>query len=197
MTSQIPFKEKLKIAFYGGFFLWIVSPIALLALFLNGKAQAWSLFGDTANTTINNSFNTYGGLSDLAEQAAADYDLDKSLFFALIKQESRWNPNALSPKGARGLTQLMPATAKEECGITEVDALFDPAVNLNCGARYLRKLINTVAARLDGEGDVEEILRLSLAAYNSGLNATFNRDSLNSFPETRNYVAKIMREVEL
>lgn len=197
ITVNIPFTEKLKIAFYGGFFLWVVSPIALVVMFF-GRASAWSLFGDTTNnTTVTNSFNTYGGLEDLATQAAADHSLNKSLFFALIKQESKWNPNAVSPKGAIGLGQIMPATAADICNINVPESLYDPAVNLQCSAKILRGLINTAGRRLEHKGDVEDIVRLALAAYNSGVKATFERDSLNRYPETRDYVARIMKEVEL
>ena len=99
-----------------------------------------------------------------------------SVFVALVDQESRFNPRAVSPKGARGLAQLMPTTARS----LGVNDSFDPAENLDGGARYF-------TAQLQRFGDV----RLALAAYNAGPHRVVQYGGVPPFRETRNYVAVI------
>lgn len=108
---------------------------------------------------------------------AARYDLSPSLLEALVWQESRWNPEATSPKGARGLAQLMPATARQ----LGVDPR-DPSANLEGGARYLRQQIDAFG------GDLEK----ALAAYNAGPGRVARAGGVPDIPETRGYVASIM-----
>ncbi|MEY3219908.1 MAG: hypothetical protein RIT27_1265 [Pseudomonadota bacterium] len=97
-------------------------------------------------------------LEKMADKAAADYGLNPHLFRALITHESRWNARAVSSQNAIGLTQLQAPTAAEFCDL-EPDELFDPAKNLDCGARYF-------AVQLEDFGSVE----LALCAYNLGPN---------------------------
>ena len=104
------------------------------------------------------------------------------LFTALIDQESRFNPQAVSPKGAQGLGQLMPATAR---GLG-VQNPFDPAENLNGAARYLTK-------QLDRFGSVS----LALAAYNAGPGRVEQYGGVPPFRETQNYVQLITRAAGL
>jgi len=99
-----------------------------------------------------------------------------ALFTALVWQESAFNAKARSRSGARGLTQLMPATARE-LGVRKI---YDPAQNLDGGARYLR-------AQLLRFRDV----RLALAAYNAGPGAVTRHKGIPPFAETRNYVRRI------
>lgn len=108
---------------------------------------------------------------------AAKYDISPALLEALVWQESRWNNNAVSPVGARGLTQLMPGTARD----LGVDPR-DPLANLEGGARYLRMQLDTF------NGDIE----LALAAYNAGPGRVARLGRIPNIPETRNYVAAIM-----
>lgn len=98
------------------------------------------------------------------------------LFVELIRVESAFNPRAISPKGARGLGQLMPATARA-LGVGDA---FDPAENLDGAARYF-------AAQLERFGDVT----LALAAYNAGPHRVVQYGGVPPFPETRAYVARI------
>ena len=105
------------------------------------------------------------------------YDLSPALIEALVWQESRWNPAATSPKGARGLAQLMPGTARH----LGVDAL-DPAANLEGGARYLRQQIDLFG------GDLEK----ALAAYNAGPGRVQKAGGVPRIAETQAYVAAIM-----
>lgn len=108
---------------------------------------------------------------------AARYDLSPSLIEALVWQESRWNPAATSPKGAHGLAQLMPGTARQ----LGVDPR-DPAANLEGGARYLRQQIDAFG------GDLEK----ALAAYNAGPGRVAKAGGVPNIPETQGYVAAIM-----
>jgi soluble lytic murein transglycosylase-like protein len=117
-------------------------------------------------------------VDDLITQAAARNGIDHHLILAVMKQESSFNPQAISYKGARGLMQLMPATAAR-FGVRDI---FDPAQNIEGGARYLRFLLNTF------NGDIE----LALAGYNAGENAVFRYgNQIPPYRETQDYVRKI------
>jgi soluble lytic murein transglycosylase-like protein len=113
-------------------------------------------------------------------QAAAAANVSPSLLAALVWQESRWNAQAISPKGAMGLAQLMPATARY-LGVNPAD----PIANLNGGARYLRQLLD----RFDG--NVEK----ALAAYNAGPGRVVSAGGVPAIAETRAYVASIVRRI--
>lgn len=114
----------------------------------------------------------------LIVQAGAAYSVDPDLVRAVIKVESNFNHRAVSPKGAQGLMQLMPQTARE----LGVDDPFEPASNIHAGVMYLGRLLNTL------EGD----LPLSLAAYNAGLERVMAKKEIPAIHETRNYVQQVM-----
>lgn len=111
-----------------------------------------------------------------AVSLAKRYGIPEQIFLNLIQQESSWNPEALSPKGAYGYGQLMPATAKE----LGVDAR-DPEQNLEGSARYLAQQYNAF-------GDWNK----ALAAYNAGAGNVRKYGGIPPFAETQNYVRKIM-----
>lgn len=115
---------------------------------------------------------------DLIEAAATKYGIDPRLLAGLVKQESNFNPSAQSGVGARGLTQLMPATAR---GLGVNDA-FDPAQSLDGGARLLSGLLKQFG------GDE----RLALAAYNAGPGAVLKYGGVPPFDETQRYVPKVL-----
>jgi len=109
--------------------------------------------------------------------AAKKYGIDPALLAGLVKQESGFNPNAGSPAGARGLTQLMPGTAAG-LGVTNV---LDPAQSLDGGAQYLK-------AQLDAFGG--DVAR-ALAAYNAGPGAVQRYGGVPPYAETQNYVRAV------
>ena len=109
--------------------------------------------------------------------AAQKYNLDPALLAGLVKQESGFNPNAGSPAGARGLTQLMPATAAG-LGVTDVT---DPAQALDGGAKYLKQQLDAFG------GDVTK----ALAAYNAGPGAVQRYGGVPPYAETQSYVQKV------
>lgn len=117
-----------------------------------------------------------GEYLNVARAAARRHGVPEDLFLRLVQQESAWNPRARSHKGAMGLAQLMPQTAR----LLGVDAL-DPAQNLEGGARYLKMQYNTF-------GD----WRLALAAYNAGPGAVQQHGGVPPYRETQNYVRVIL-----
>ena len=113
--------------------------------------------------------------------AAKKFDVDAALVSAVIKAESDYNPKTVSHKGARGLMQLMPATARR-FGVTNS---FDPAENIHAGTRYLRWLLKT----FDGNAD------LAVAAYNAGEGNVWKYDGVPPFRETVNYINRISKHI--
>ena len=111
------------------------------------------------------------------EQAAARHNVDPNLVRSVVKVESNFNPNAVSRKGAMGLMQLMPSTARS----LNVSNPFDPAQNVDAGVRHLKRLLESYG------GDV----RLSLAAYNAGSTAVMRSAGVPRIRETQNYVRRI------
>ncbi len=116
-----------------------------------------------------------GQYLNMAKAAARKYGVPEDLFLRLVTQESGWNPRAKSHKGALGLAQLMPATARA----LGVDPM-DPRQNLEGGARYLKRQFDTFRT-----------WHLALAAYNAGPAAVEKYGGIPPYKETRNYVRAI------
>jgi Transglycosylase SLT domain len=112
----------------------------------------------------------------LVAEAAKSFDVNPLLVESVIQVESNYNPFAISPKGAQGLMQLMPATA-QRFGVTDS---FDPKQNIEGGVRYLKFLQDTF------QDD-----RLAIAAYNAGEKAVARYRDVPPYPETVSYVAKV------
>jgi soluble lytic murein transglycosylase-like protein len=113
------------------------------------------------------------------QKAAAKYDLSPDLIRGVIRAESNFKVKAISSAGAQGLMQLMPATAKE----LGVNNPFDIAQNIDGGAKYLRKMLD----RFGGN------VRTALAAYNAGPGTVIKYNGRVPYPETRQYVKRVLR----
>ncbi len=114
---------------------------------------------------------------DIIRRHASSYHLEEALLKAVIKVESDYQPSVVSKKGAQGLMQLIPETAKD----LKVSNPFDPYENIRGGSEYLRMMLDLF------NDDVE----LALAAYNSGPNAVKRYGGIPPYDETRNYVKKV------
>jgi len=117
-------------------------------------------------------------LGELVVRCSDEHGLDPRLVQAVMQVESGYNPRALSSKGAIGLMQLMPETARE----LAVENPWDPEQNVRGGTTYLRRMMDTFS------GDLE----LALAAYNAGPNAVLEYAGVPPFAETRQYVRKVL-----
>jgi membrane-bound lytic murein transglycosylase B len=120
---------------------------------------------------------TPADIDSAIEQAAARHNVDPNLVRAVVKVESNFNPNAVSRKGAMGLMQLMPSTARQ----LNVKNPFDPEQNVDAGVRHLKQLLESYG------GDI----KLTLAAYNAGAGAVARSAGVPHYTETQNYVRRI------
>ena len=112
-------------------------------------------------------------------EAASRHNLDPALVKAVIMAESGFKPKAVSKRGARGLMQLMPKTAKS-LGVRDA---FDPEHNIHGGAKYLRNLVN----RFNGN------IKLGLAAYNAGSRNVRKYNGIPPYGATRLYIKKVLK----
>jgi soluble lytic murein transglycosylase-like protein len=113
----------------------------------------------------------------IIQKAAERYEIDPALVKAIIMAESNYNPRAVSKMGARGLMQLMPATA-EALGVEDI---FNPEHNIHAGVRYFRQLLD----RFDGN------IELALAAYNAGSRKVRKYKGIPPFRATQIYIEKV------
>lgn len=118
--------------------------------------------------------------NSIIEESAKKHGIEKELLKALVHQESSFTENARSPKGALGLAQLMPSTAKS-LGV-DMDNILSPKENVGAGAKYLSMLLDKY------KGDKE----LALAAYNAGTRSVDEAGGIPPYEETQNYVKKVL-----
>ena len=123
------------------------------------------------------------GIDEVVRRIAAEHALSPQLIHSVIKVESNYNAHAISSKGALGLMQLIPATARR----FGVDNAFNPVENIQGGARYLRYLLDLYS----------EDYPLALAAYNAGEGAVARYGGVPPFAETQNYLILVRRQLEL
>jgi hypothetical protein len=140
----------------------------------NQSANAKIVAANFSNTLT---ATTGADVDSAIEQAAARHNVDPNLVRAVVKVESNFNPNALSRKGAMGLMQLMPSTARQ----LNVKNPFDPEQNVDAGVRHLKQLLESYG------GDI----KLTLAAYNAGAGAVARSSGVPRYAETQNYVRRI------
>ena len=117
----------------------------------------------------------------LIETVSLKHGIDPALVHAVIQAESNYQPRAQSHVGARGLMQVMPATARD-LGVKSARSLFDPQQNVEAGVKYLKFMLE----RFDGD------LPTAIAAYNAGPGAVDKHAGIPPYPETQNYVRKVL-----
>ncbi|MCK4906841.1 MAG: lytic transglycosylase domain-containing protein [Spirochaetes bacterium] len=113
------------------------------------------------------------------KNAAKKHNLPFALIKAVIRQESNFNPNAVSSKGASGLMQLMPGTAK----LLNVSSIFNPRQNINGGSKYLKDMM----LRYNGN------LSKALGAYNAGPEAVDKNNGVPNYKETKDFIKKVLQ----
>ena len=165
-----------------GLFYWSPSahrwvPVASANIRAARSAAAEVSNSDQASSFVRGKPFTQQEIDAAIDAAASRHNVDPSLVRAVIKVESNFNPNAVSRKGAMGLMQLMPQTARQ----LNVVNPFDPEQNVDAGVRHLKQLMESYG------GDV----KLGLAAYNAGAGAVARSAGIPRFSETRNYVKRI------
>lgn len=142
------------------------------------------------NTPTHNRFSFYrketgsqgsvlpaSALNEIISRHASHFNLEEALVRAVIKAESNYNPGAVSSKGAIGMMQLIPATAR----YLQVNDPFNPEENIRGGSRYLRMMLD------EFDGDLD----LALAAYNAGPNAVKRYGGIPPFQETKTYIERV------
>jgi soluble lytic murein transglycosylase-like protein len=152
-------------------------PSAVMRAARSAAAEVNNMLESSGYLNFSRSSFTPAQVDAAIEEAASRHNLDPNLVRAVIKVESNFNPNAVSRKGAMGLMQLMPGTARQ----LRVTNPFDPEQNVDAGVRHLKALLQNY------RGNVP----LTLAAYNAGEGAVARSAGIPRIAETRDYVRRI------
>jgi soluble lytic murein transglycosylase-like protein len=134
------------------------------------------------NGQLSGAVASFNGYDDLIRSASGRYSIDGDLIRAVIKTESDFNSAARSNKGAMGLMQLMPETAR----LHDVVNAYDPVDNIEGGVRHLRLLLDHYQGNLE----------LSLAAYNAGIKAVEKFGGIPPFTETKEYIRRVLQNYQ-
>ena len=134
---------------------------------------------DDFGNVISVAIHRHAPFEHIIKRAATTHQVDPDLIKAIIMAESRYNPKAVSKRGARGLMQLMPVTAKS----LGVEDSFDPEDNINGGVMYFKKMLD----RFDGD------IELALAAYNAGSRYVRKYGGVPPFRQTKTYIKKVFK----
>jgi soluble lytic murein transglycosylase-like protein len=181
LYSKSVLTRKMKVLFRSSAMLLILAAVVLL----HGRATAPIVEAETTQEVLQDGLQaslTSGNadIDKLILEAGKKYGVDPKLVYYVIRQESRFKPQAASNKNAQGLMQLIPATAER----FHIANIRDPEQNIDGGVRYLRWLLKRF------KGDVN----LALAGYNAGEGAVEKcGNKVPDFKETKNYVAKITK----
>jgi soluble lytic murein transglycosylase-like protein len=143
-----------------------------------GRVKVLLAIKKTIPNSMSSPYSDTKAYEPIIKSAGQRFTIDPDLVRAVIKAESNFNPRAVSPKGALGLMQLMPATAKEMA----VSNPFNPEENIHAGVRYLVELLHIFNWNLP----------LALAAYNAGPGRVIERNEIPSIKETMDYVERVM-----
>jgi soluble lytic murein transglycosylase-like protein len=147
---------------------------------VGGKLYQWVYNPAPRQTKPASYHGRAGKFNSIVEEASMAFGVSPKLIHSVIRHESAYNPRAVSPKGAQGLMQLMPATAE----MLGVEDAFDPRDNIMGGTKYLRMLLDMF------EGNPVH----AVAAYNAGEGRVRKYKGIPPFPETKQYVARVMND---
>ncbi len=142
------------------------------------RRQSFELFRDHGSRDERRNLVRALPFGEIVDDTAERHSVDSLLLVSIMEAESGFNPYAISPQGALGLMQVMPATA----GHYSVEDLLEPSVNIEIGAQYFARLLEQF------DGDVA----LALASYNAGPGMVRRYGGLPPFPETRHYVDRVL-----
>lgn len=182
-------------------FVLIVSVFSAMALYFSSVAGWCDIYKYVdangvvhfTNTPTGNKFRFYlkesvrpelgtGTLNDQIVRSAKDFNLDEALIKAVIKVESNYDPKAVSAKGAQGIMQLIPSTARA----MQVSDPFNAADNIRGGSRYLRQMLDQFGGNLE----------LALAAYNAGPGNVRRYGGVPPFAETQKYIQQVKKYLQ-